>query len=97
MPSPAVREGAWLGIGKVGTVELLKKLYEERRRKNITPWFKHAAYRAIDHVLIHLEAFGNTKDADELEKFLSEVSEKDEPGVHTRTKWTMDRLREQRN
>jgi len=90
----AVREGAWLGIGKVGTVDLLKKLYEERRRKNITPWFKHAAYRAIDHVLIHFEAFGNTKDADELEKFLAEVTEKEEPGVHTRTKWTMERLRE---
>ena len=93
----AVREGACLGIGKVGTIELLKKLYEERRRKDITPWFRHAAYRAIDHVLIHLEAFGKDKDADEFEKFLSEVSEKDEPGVHTRTKWTMDRLREQRN
>lgn len=90
-------EGAWLGIGKVGTVGLLKKLYEERYRKDITTWFKHAAYRAIDHVLIHLEAFGKDKEARDLETFLAQVSETEEPGVHTRTKWTIDRLREVRN
>jgi hypothetical protein len=68
---------------------IIERYFHKSKRKAISK-----LWAMIDHVLIHLESFGNAKDADELEKFLAEVSEKDEPGVHTRTKWTMERLRE---
>ncbi len=93
----AVREGAWKGIGKIGTVELLKKLHEQRNQSKF-PWFRHAAYRAIDNILIKLEVFGEKKDLQKLEKFfLTAVTEKQNPGVHTRVEWTVNRLNHRLN
>ena len=50
-----IRRGAWLGLGTVGNVALLKKLRQERQHSD-DPLFRHAAYQAIDHILLRLEA-----------------------------------------
>jgi HEAT repeat protein len=86
----AVREGAWLGLGKVGTVQLVKRLDRERKESPY-PHFRHAAYRAIDRILIKIEAYGGEKEFEELEKLRLEVMDKE--GVYTRVEWTIDRLK----
>ena len=89
----AAREGAWMGLGKAGTVPLIQKLHTERK-KGGTPWFRHAAYRAIDHILINIQAFGGKQELEQLETFFPEISKEQSIGVHTRVKWTIDRLKD---
>jgi HEAT repeat protein len=89
----AVREGAWTGLGKAGTVSLIQKLHTERKKSG-KPWFCHAAYRAIDHILINIQAFGGKKELEQLETLFPKMSEKQSLGVHTRVEWTIDRLKD---
>src|SRR5262249_22177289 len=49
-----VRYGAWVGLGEVGTVELVRRL-DTMRMDSKDPLFRHAAYRAIDHILTQIE------------------------------------------
>lgn len=56
-----VRKGAWTGLGKVGDVGTLELLYQKRSAAKNQPLFRHAAYRAIDHILTRLEADANKK------------------------------------
>jgi hypothetical protein len=92
-----VREGAWMGLGKSKSVSIIEKLYWQRKESK-TPWFIHAAYRAIDHILINIDAFGKKEELEQLEALFKKLSEKEgenfHPGVHTRIEWTIERLRE---
>ena len=85
----SVREGAWMGLTKIGSVDLLQRL-DLMRMKSSNPLFRHAAYRAIDGILIKIEANGGEKELMELEKFLPEVN--DQEAVLTRVEWTITRL-----
>jgi hypothetical protein len=90
----AVREGAWLGIGKTRKTGLLEKLYSIRKQTK-KPWERHAAYRAIDHLLIEIEEFGGKPDLEYLEKFLPTITDdRLGEGVKTRTEWTIERLQD---
>jgi HEAT repeat protein len=92
-----VREGAWMGLGKSRDVALIEELYWKRKQSDI-PWFIHAAYRAIDHILINIDAFGGEEELNRLETLYKNLSEKEgkdfHEGVQTRMEWTIDRLRE---
>jgi HEAT repeat protein len=92
-----VREAAWMGMGKSRNVSLIEELYWKRKQSDI-PWFIHAAYRAIDHILINIDAFGKKEELEQLEALFQKLSEKEgenfHPGVHTRMEWTIDRLKE---
>jgi HEAT repeat protein len=85
-----VRYGAWLGLGKVGTVALVQRLDKERMASHDKPLFRHAAYRAIDHILNRLEVTGSEKELNALKEFLPQV--KDKEGVFTRVAWTIQQL-----
>jgi HEAT repeat protein len=95
-----VREGAWMGVGKSGKVSLVEKLYWKRKQSD-TPWFRHAAYRAIDHILINIEAFGGKEELNDLKALLNKLKEKEgdkiHEGVHSRMEWTIERLKERVN
>ncbi|MGD2089186.1 MAG: HEAT repeat domain-containing protein [Candidatus Aminicenantes bacterium] len=92
-----VREGAWMGLGKSRSTSLIEKLYWKRKESKI-PWFRHAAYRAIDHILINIEAFGGKEELNRLETLYKNLSEKEgkdfHEGVQTRMEWTIERLKE---
>jgi HEAT repeat protein len=85
-----VREGDWTGLSQVGDVNLLKRLHDARKASQ-KPLFRHAAYRAIDLLLIRLEGSQNRQDLAALEEFYNQV--KDEEGVGTRVEWTLNQLR----
>ena len=92
----AVREGAWLGIGKTKRADLLEKLYQIRTTTE-KPWERHASYRAMDHLLINIEEFGNKEDLSTLEKFYESIKHKQgqlSAGPQTRLEWTIERLKE---
>jgi len=101
----AVRRGAWMGIGKAGKADLIRTLYDIRKQSK-KPWERHAAYRAIDHLLMNieifgkkaeLEEFGKKAELEELKKFFPEITDdKLGEGVKTRTEWTIDRLEEKK-
>ncbi len=84
-----VRQGAWLGLGSVGTVELIKAL-DEKRTTSRDPLFRQAAYRAIDAMLTQVEARGGTKERTTLERWLPTLQQK--PDVYARVEWTTLRL-----
>jgi hypothetical protein len=96
-PLTNVREGAWLGLGKSRDVSLIEILYRHRKQSDI-PWFIHAAYRAIDHILMNLEAFGGKEELNQLETLYKKLSAEEgknfHEGVQTRMEWTIERLRE---
>lgn len=79
-------------FGSVGTVSLIEKLYTARK-ENQEPWFRYAAYRAIDHILIRMEEFGGKKELDELNQFFPKITDK-ESGEYTRVEWTINRLKD---
>ena len=86
-----VRKGAWTGLSQVGDVNLLKRLHEERR-KSKDPFYRHAAYRAIDLLLLRLEGSGSPQDLAGLEDLYPQVEK--EEGVGTRVEWTINQLKE---
>jgi HEAT repeat protein len=92
-----VREGAWMGIGTSKSVSLIEKLYRMRKESDI-PWFRHAAYRAIDHILIEIEAFGKKKELKKVETLFNKLTEEEgknfHKGVQTRMQWAVDRLKD---
>ena len=92
-----VRQGAWMGVGKSRNVSLIERLYWLRKESN-KPWGRHAAYRAIDHILINIETLGGETELNQLEVLLKELNAKEgqniHPGVKTRMEWTIECLRE---
>ena len=100
-----VREGAWMGLGKEGTVTLLQRIYRDWLKTD-DPLFRHAAYRAMDHILMHLESFGTAEDIQQLKQFytgiqkemqaIAEQNQQSNPkpydprdSVATRVEWTI--------
>jgi HEAT repeat protein len=96
----AIRQGAWLGLGKVGNVDLII-LLRQKRQQSDDPLFRHAAYRAIDHIVLRLEA--EAVDPQELRKlealYPGEVGTlctsvgEEEKGICTRVEWTIAQLK----
>ena len=84
-----VRNGAWVALGKIKDVELLKTLIQQRAANPDKPHFRHAAYRAIDNMLITLEYEGNQDDLAALEKFLPQV---EDAATQDRIQWTIYQL-----
>jgi hypothetical protein len=64
-----------MGLGKSRKVSLIEELYWQRKQSDI-PWFIHAAYRAIDHILMNIEAFGGKEELNRLEALYKKLSEK---------------------
>jgi HEAT repeat protein len=93
-----IRRGAWLGLGTVGNVELLEKLHQARQHSH-DPLFRHAAYQAIDHILLSLEAeeFKPQELLQQLEvlapTLCKPVNASAEKGICLRVEWTMTQLR----
>ena len=81
-----VRYGAWMGLGEVGTVELIETLDKMRDTDRSYP-FRVSAYRAIDHILRRLEGTGTDEDFETLKDLLPKV--KDRKAVCTRMEWTI--------
>lgn len=86
-----------MGIRKNTDVSLLEKLYWKRKESD-KPWLRHAAYRAIDDILLNIESIGKQKEFDELQSLFNRLQEKEgknlHPGVQTRMVWTIARLKE---
>ena len=81
-----------MGLGTVGTVALVERL-QQQRIDNAYPIFRHAAYRAIDHILMNLEINGKPEDLEKLRTFYRAVKDqKDQKGVSTRVEWTIREL-----
>jgi HEAT repeat protein len=93
-----VRRGAWMAIGKTMDAGLIEKLYEINNKSNL-PWLRHAAYRAMDNILINIETFGGKEELKKLEEIYTVLSDSKgetfHAGVQTRMKWTIDRLKVQ--
>jgi HEAT repeat protein len=105
-----VRQGAWQGLGKVGGVDLIEELRQQLKTSDpswfqrlwgsANPFFRHAAYQAIDHILLRLEAEGNAQDLERLKSLVPEPVEAlcqqkeslEEQGICRRVKWTIAQL-----
>ena len=86
-----VRAGAWTGLSQAGNVKLLERLHAEHQASR-EPLFRHAAYRAIDLLLIRLGGNRKPQDRTDLEAFYNQV--KDVEGVGERVEWTLNQLKE---
>lgn len=100
-----VREGAWMGLADLpltkekpfelidglAAINSIKRLYYARKESE-EPLLKHAAYRAIDEILITIEAYGGRTEMQMLNSFLPEIL--DDEGIRTRVEWTINRLQE---
>ncbi len=84
-----VRYGAWMGMGSVGNVKLLKELHRKLVGSS-DPLFRYAAYRAMDEILIHLETTGGSQELIELKNFYRQVQ--DHEGIGDRVEWTIKQL-----
>jgi hypothetical protein len=66
--------------------------------KSNLPWFHHAAYRAMDEILINLEAPEGKTGLDQLKDLFKELKAKEGPNIHpsvyTRMEWTVRFLKE---
>jgi len=64
-----------MALGRSRDVSLIEKLYGQRKQSEI-PWFIHAAYRAIDHILMNIEAFGGKEELKRLQALYKNFSDK---------------------
>jgi hypothetical protein len=105
-----VRQGGWQGLGKVGSVALIEDLRQKLKTSNqswfqqlwgsTNPFFRHAAYQAIDHMLLRLEAEGDAQDLERLESLASgsvdalcqPKASLEEQGICRRLQWTITQL-----
>jgi HEAT repeat protein len=82
-----VRKGAWLAMGLVENINIIKDLVKKRRESEPDQaHFRHAAYRAIDNALVAVESRGNAAYLKELKGLFSEV---EHAGIKDRLKWTI--------
>jgi HEAT repeat protein len=105
-----VRQGAWQGLGSVGSVALIEELRQKLKTSNqswfqelwgsANPFFRNAAYQAIDHILLRLEAEGDSQDLERLKRLVpgqvnASCQQKESPeeqGICKRVKWTIAQL-----
>ena len=109
-----VRQGAWHGLGRVGSVELIEELYQklqtgtqswwQRLRGNAKPFLRQAAYQAIDHILLRLEAEGIApQDLQRLKNLVPgkiedpclKTDSVEKQGICRRVQWTIAQLEAQ--
>jgi HEAT repeat protein len=92
-----VRQGAWMAVGKSRNVSFIERLYRLQKESN-KPWARHAAYRAMDEILINLEALGDKTELNQLENLFKELNAKEgqdfHPVLYTRMEWTIRFLKE---
>lgn len=62
-----------MGLGQVGNVPLLEQLYKEWLSTD-NPIYRHAAYRAMDHILIRMESDASKDDIAALKAFFQQVT-----------------------
>lgn len=79
-------------LASPGDMNAERQRLNRERMESKNPLFRHAASRAIDHILINIQAFGGQEEQEVLEKLLPEVVDKE--GVYTRVEWTIERLKE---
>jgi HEAT repeat protein len=85
-----VRKGAWIAIGQIGDIVIVKMLIQQYyAKKPYQAHFRQAAYRAIDKSLITIEVHGKKQDLAELKKLFSAINH---PGIKTRMDWTIQQL-----
>mgnify|MGYP001402937548 CR=1 FL=1 len=72
----------------------LRARLDKERQASQNPFFKHAAYRAIDEMLITIEAYGRKPELAALQAFLPNVQ--DPESIKTRVEWTIARLQERK-
>jgi hypothetical protein len=104
-----VRQGAWQGLGRVGSVERIEQLRQQLKTSepswfqklwgSAPPFFRYAAYRAIDHILLRLEAEGDSQDLERLKLLvpgqvdaLCQPQGSLEQGICRRVQWTIAQL-----
>jgi HEAT repeat protein len=105
-----VRQGAWQGLGRVGSVALIEELRQKLKTSNqswfqqlwgsANPFFRQAAYQAIDHMLLRLEAEGDAQDLERLKSLVPEPVDApcppkesfEEQGICRRVQWTIAQL-----
>jgi HEAT repeat protein len=105
-----VRQGAWQGLGRVGSVALIDALHRKLKTSNHSwfqnlwgsahPFFRHAAYQAIDHMLLRLEAEGDAQDLERLKSLVAGPGDAlcqskesfEEQGICRRVQWTIAQL-----
>jgi hypothetical protein len=92
-PLAEARRGAWEGLAMLADVALVKQLDQQRALKKDNPIFYHAAYRAIDLSLIHIDAKSHAEDRDALDAYLKN-GVVDQQAVAPRIEWTRDRISE---
>ena len=109
-----VRQGAWQGLGRVGSVALIEELRQKLKTDNRSwfqklwgsahPFFRHATYQAIDHILLRLEAEGiNAQDLERLKSLVpgpvdapcQQKESLEEQGICRRVQWTIAQLEAQ--
>ncbi|EDN70822.1 PBS lyase HEAT-like repeat [Beggiatoa sp. PS] len=83
-----VRKGAWLAIGQMKSIELLKRINQQREQSH-QAYFHHAAFRAIDKSLITIEVFGKDADLAALNNWLPDINDH---AVRDRVKFTVAEL-----
>ncbi|NJO14337.1 MAG: HEAT repeat domain-containing protein [Thioploca sp.] len=83
---PDVRQSIALVLVDWGNVELLKMFIQQRVANPDKPHFRHAAYQAIDNMLITLEYAGNNADLAALRNFLPQV---EDAATRDRIQWTI--------
>jgi hypothetical protein len=92
-----VREAARTGLGETHDIALMEEIYKKRRESDL-PWLWDAAYRAIDKMLEKIEEIGDKKECAPLEALYNKLVKRDgkniHPGIKSRMKWTIDRLKE---
>jgi len=86
-----------IGFGINTDVSLLEKLYWKWKETD-KPWFRHAAYLAINGILLNIESIGKQKEFYALQSLFERLKEREgenfHPGVQTRMEWTIARLKE---
>jgi HEAT repeat protein len=87
-----VRAGAYTGLSKHPNAQIVKMLYRFGRKNN-NQLFQQCIYRAIDGILLNLEASGGKKELDELEKIKSNIRDTTD-AVYSRLEWTVDKINE---
>jgi HEAT repeat protein len=80
-----VRQGAWLALGTMANVDLLKQLNQQRDASQFVI-FVDAAYRALDKSLITLGVKGTAQDLEALQKWSKIITDK---AVKERVEWTI--------
>jgi HEAT repeat protein len=93
-----VREGAWTGLAQTRDVALLKRLHEERNNSH-DPLFRHAAYRALDELLMYLEHDTEDKELllQELKNFYKTIEAEKPEGLLERLDWTIKEIEAKRS